>query len=340
MSDVFARLRATMAAVLNCPVDAVTDQVRINKLKGWDSLAQLKLMLALEQEFGIAIAPPQAMRLLSFKAIVEFVAKSGPAEAAPVPERPADAAAAAALLTDGLARLGVVPGDIVLVHSFIGEVAALDGGPDRLIEALLAAVGPEGSIGMPLFTEAFTQGGAIDRIATPSEMGALTERFRTWPGACISPHPYHRFAFVGRRAADLAGPHGPTSFDAASSMAKMHEAGAKILMLSVDWDVVTFFHYLEERAEVPYRFHKDFTGTVTVDGRTAAETWTMHVRTLDSGIRNDFAGFGRRIDAAGLSRAAVAGPFHLRLADMPQVYDVTMAALAEDPYCLVAGRAP
>lgn len=336
MADLATRIRATMAEVLNCPVAAVTEQARINKLKGWDSLAQLKLMLALEQEFGIAIAPPQAMRLLSFKAIVDFVAKAAPAEPAVLPARAADAAAAAAQLAEGLARVGIGPGDVVLVHSFIGEVAALEGGPERLIETLLAAVGPEGTIAMPLFTDAFTQGGAIDRAGTPSDMGTLTERLRVWPGIRISPHPYHRFGFVGRLADELAAPHGPTSFDDASPMARMHRAGGKILMLSVDWDVVTFFHYLEEKAVVPYRFFKDFTGSVTVGGRTETQSWKLHVRAQDSGIRNDFAAFGRRLDAAGLSRAAEAGPFQLRVADMARVHDFTLGALSVDDHCLVA----
>lgn len=326
--DTVSRLKAVMAAVLKCPAEAV-ELARINKTKGWDSLAQLNLMLALESEFGVAIAPAQAMRLLSFKTILAFLEQTAPA---PAIIRPASATEAAAALAEGLRQVGITAGDTVMVHSYIGEVVALEGAADRLIEALLTAVGPEGTVGMPLFSEHFTQGGAIDRHGSPSEMGALTERFRTWPGVRISPHPYHRFAFAGGRAEELSGPHGPTSFDDASPLARMHRLGGKLLMLSVDWDVVTFFHYLEERAAVPYRFHKEFTGTV--DGQPA--TWKMHVRALDSGVKNDFAGFGRRLDAAGLSRQSTAGPFALCAADMTAVWDFTRAALAEDPLCLVA----
>lgn len=48
-------------------------------------------------------------------------------------------------LTDDLAGLGVHSGDTLLVHSSIKAVGPVDGGADALLDALQAAVGPEGS---------------------------------------------------------------------------------------------------------------------------------------------------------------------------------------------------
>jgi aminoglycoside 3-N-acetyltransferase len=52
----------------------------------------------------------------------------------------------AADLAADLARLGVVQGDMVMVHAAMGRVGDLIGGPDTLIDALLAVVGREGTL--------------------------------------------------------------------------------------------------------------------------------------------------------------------------------------------------
>ena len=52
-----------------------------------------------------------------------------------------------------LAKLGVTSGDGLFVHTALGQVGHVIGGPRGMIQALIEAVGPEGLIGMPGFSD-------------------------------------------------------------------------------------------------------------------------------------------------------------------------------------------
>ena len=52
----------------------------------------------------------------------------------------------------GLGELGLRPGDVVLVHSSLSSFGYVEGGADAVIDALLDAVGPEGTVMVPTLT--------------------------------------------------------------------------------------------------------------------------------------------------------------------------------------------
>jgi len=54
-----------------------------------------------------------------------------------------------AAVTAQLHALGVEPGGVLLVHTSYRAVRPVEGGPPGLIEALRAALGPEGTLVMP-----------------------------------------------------------------------------------------------------------------------------------------------------------------------------------------------
>ena len=45
-----------------------------------------------------------------------------------------------------LRRLGVTAGDVLMVHTSLRAIGHVDGGADRVIDALEAAVGPDGTL--------------------------------------------------------------------------------------------------------------------------------------------------------------------------------------------------
>jgi aminoglycoside N3'-acetyltransferase len=57
------------------------------------------------------------------------------------------------VLARQLRDLGVDAGDIVLVHSSFRAIRPVEGGPDGVTDALVEAVGPEGTIVMPSWTD-------------------------------------------------------------------------------------------------------------------------------------------------------------------------------------------
>ncbi|MEO0752937.1 MAG: AAC(3) family N-acetyltransferase [Pseudomonadota bacterium] len=177
-------------------------------------------------------------------------------------------------LSSELNALGVFAGDGVWVHASMRAVGRVTGGAASLIKALLSAVGPEGLIGMPGFSEdayppadmdlsklspseiaqiehAVT-GFDVDRSPTAG-MGVLAETFRTWPGTLRSAHCTTSVCLNGSDAVRMITPHaqawatGPTS-----PFGRMHDrAGMKILLVGVGWNRCTPLHTAED-----YAMHK------------------------------------------------------------------------------------
>src|ERR671936_790799 len=86
-------------------------------------------------------------------------------------------------LVEGFRELGVEEGDTLLVHSSYKSFGPVDGGPQTVIHALEAALGPWGTLIMPTFNFDFNKGAPWDVRTTPSKMGILTELVRQDPRA-------------------------------------------------------------------------------------------------------------------------------------------------------------
>ncbi|MFI5933650.1 aminoglycoside N(3)-acetyltransferase [Actinoplanes sp. NPDC051494] len=172
------------------------------------------------------------------------------------------------LLTRDFLRLGVRPGDVLLVHSSMRGIGRVCGGATAVVQALLDAVGPAGTIVVPAQTPENRDPArwsppvppewwpviranlpAFDPAVTPSAgMGAIAERIRTWPGAVRSGHPLTSFAAVGPRAAGLMAVHDISSLlGERSPLAALERAGAKVLLIGVGFDKCTAFHLAESR---------------------------------------------------------------------------------------------
>ena len=63
------RIRAIMARVLRIPVERIGDEAAIGGVPNWDSTAHMRMMLALEDEFGIMLDEKQMVEMTSFERI-------------------------------------------------------------------------------------------------------------------------------------------------------------------------------------------------------------------------------------------------------------------------------
>ena len=110
-----------------------------------------------------------------------------------------------ASLTDAFRAIGLNPGDLVLVHSALRRLGPVVGGADTVIDALLAAVGPTGTVAVPTHTwKVVTREQPVfHQTFTPSHVGALGNVLRQRAEAIRSLHPTHSVAAIGPRAAAL-----------------------------------------------------------------------------------------------------------------------------------------
>jgi acyl carrier protein len=62
-----------IADVLNLPVARITPELSPQDAQGWDSVQHLNLVLAIEQAFGIQLAPEDIEQMQSVGAILTIV---------------------------------------------------------------------------------------------------------------------------------------------------------------------------------------------------------------------------------------------------------------------------
>jgi aminoglycoside 3-N-acetyltransferase len=176
----------------------------------------------------------------------------------------------AADLSADLSRLGIVQGDMVMVHAAMGRVGDLIGGPDTLIDALLAVVGRAGTlIGYTdwnaRYEDLLDADGRVpdawrqhippfDPLSSRAirDNGTFQEFLRTRPGARRSGSPGPSVAALGARADEITADHPiDYGYGPGSPLAKLVAAGGKVAMIGAPLDTMTLLHHAEHLAEIP-----------------------------------------------------------------------------------------
>ncbi|MCW0217548.1 MAG: AAC(3) family N-acetyltransferase, partial [Prosthecobacter sp.] len=92
-------------------------------------------------------------------------------------------------------------GSTVLLHSSFSRVYREHGcSPEGFIGEFLEALGADGTLLLPLYNFDFCKGSPFNIRTTSSQMGALTEAGRVWPGAVRTGHPIYSFAAIGAKS--------------------------------------------------------------------------------------------------------------------------------------------
>ncbi len=174
-------------------------------------------------------------------------------------------------ITDGFHRLGVQSGEILLVHSSLKSFGQVAGGADAVIDGLLDALGPEGTLLAPTLTghEKLSPENPphVDLRTAPCWVGIIPETLRQRPEAVRSTHPTHSCAAIGARAEELTRDHhaSPTPCGVTSPYYRVAEAGGRIAMAGCPLDTCTTFHTIEELANVPYHLQPEVAYGTCID---------------------------------------------------------------------------
>jgi aminoglycoside 3-N-acetyltransferase len=230
-----------------------------------------------------------------------------------------------------LRALGVRTGGVLLAHVSLSRIGRVVGGAPAVVLALEQAVGPEGTLVMPvqswqLCDPAYLADPSVppasweavrrtlppyDPAWTPSRsMGAVAEALRTRPGTRRSAHPHRSFAARGRLAEEIVARHDlDDPVGEGSPLAAVHRRDGQVLLLGVDHDKNTSLHLAEARSGLPV--HRVPNGApVLVDGRRTWVTFTEPV--VDDA---DFVALGRDLATTGAERHGLVGRAPARLLD-------------------------
>jgi aminoglycoside 3-N-acetyltransferase len=243
-------------------------------------------------------------------------------------------------IADGLRRLGVKEGDIILVHSSLSKFGYVVGGADAVVDALLEAVGHQGTAMVPTHTwdRVRAEMPVFDVRATPSAVGAVTEAFRARPGARRSLHPTHSCAAMGALRDRMLKDHEKqvTPCGARSPYQRLLRYGGKIVFLGVSFVVNTTFHALEEVASAPWLFDRiEDLYAIDYDGNRIHVPSLRHSRRMS----RDYDKMAPVVErGGGLVRGRI-GQADVMVVDAAKMEAIVVPLLARDRYLLLAPEA-
>lgn len=247
-------------------------------------------------------------------------------------------------LMHDLQRLGVEPGETLLVHCAMSKLGWVSGGAETIVRALLGAITVTGTLVMPsqssqLSDPAHWQAPAVpqnwieiiratlpafDPLTTPTrDMGTVAELFRTWPAAQRSLHPTCSFAALGPQAEAITARQ-PLSepFGADGPLGHLYRSAARILLLGADFGACTAFH-MAERMAWPALARISEGSPLIVDGQ---RRWVGF--DIATGDADRFPEIGEELVRQGLVQTGLVGSATCHLMSLPAAVDAAAKIMA------------
>lgn len=188
------------------------------------------------------------------------------------------------------------------------------------------------TICMPTFTFSFCNGENYNVQTSKSHMGALNEHFRKRADVSRSTDPLMSVAILGEDM-NLIQNLGIQSTGKDSNFDKLDScSNVKFLFLGVHpGDCFTYMHYLEWKANVPYRYDRDFAGEVVDNGVSTSVTKKLFVR-YNGVIPNDasYTYGDMLLDAGHLSKVKL-GDSSLSSVSLEPARELYLSLLDDDP---------
>ena len=244
-------------------------------------------------------------------------------------------------LAADLARLGVGAGDVLVVHASLRSIGWVVGGAAAVVDALLAAVGPTGTVTMPAHSTDWSDPSewenppvpptwwnaiienrpAFDPYATPMRgMGAIAENLLMRRATLRSTHPLHSHMAHGPAAAAIVADHAlEHSFGDRSPLGRLYGLDAKILLVGVGHGSNTSLHLAESRAEWPTKSAREQVSRVNADGVPRVVRWSSGPVDAD-----DFEILGGHLDDSGLVTMGTLGRASARVMGQRAVVDAAV----------------
>ena len=205
-----------------------------------------------------------------------------------------------AMLKEQLVSMGVVPGDVLLVHSSLSKIGYVEDGPQAVIDALLEVVGEQGNVLMPTSPNAGLQLDYVrdldvfDVRYSPSKLGVISETFRNQLGAGRSASATEPVSCIGPDCAYFTDGHieQETPYSTQSPFYKVAARNGKILYIGVTFaNAGTSLHLLED-AVTAFKFPVYYPELFDVKVRD--ESGELHTRKIK--VHNPEMSVKRRCD--------------------------------------------
>ena len=251
----------------------------------------------------------------------------------------------AGMIIDGLHRLGLGPGSIIVVHSSLRSFGFVRGGAETVIAALTETVTREGLVVMPTHTLCMKGRPGVepfDPKTSTAYTGTIPNVFWRQPEVLRSGHPTHSDAAWGRRAAELLADHesrGPVGVD--SPLERVARWGGFILQLGVSHGTNTTLHLAEVLAGVPYvsvSYRPQWGDVALVRRDDGAVVEMAMVNDERPGCSGGFPAIEALLKERGLTRETTIGRCRARLMPAMEMVELAVELLKRDPAALLCKR--
>ncbi|MBK1991685.1 aminoglycoside N(3)-acetyltransferase [Campylobacter sp. 2018MI35] len=190
-----------------------------------------------------------------------------------------------------LEKLGIKKGDVLCIHTelfnFGFPLLSKKEYLDTYIKAFLEILGETGTLIMPTFTYSFCKNENYDKLNSKCKVGILNEFFRFYEGATRNNDPIFFFCYKRKEQKEFLKDHS-SCFGENSVYDTLYKMNGKIILLGSEINGYTFTHFIEEKAKVPYRYFKNFSGKIIDElGNISQKNIKYYVRNLNTNSNLD-----------------------------------------------------
>jgi aminoglycoside 3-N-acetyltransferase len=241
-----------------------------------------------------------------------------------------------------LKALNIAKGDMVFVHSSLFPLGLIKGSsvrdlPRIFYEEIISCIGDEGTLVVPAFNFGFCKGEAFNHTQTPSiAMGAFSEYVRKSGDSYRSSHPMQSIAAIGSKAKALCSLDTTSVYAQDGCFGELLRSKAKLLLIGLPVQTISFVHYLEEYCQVPYRFWKSFKGNYIYDGKSSVKEYKMYARDLKLDPYVDLTPLEEEFAKSKVLEEINIGGEMMRSISFQDFFDIGFKCITNDPYFLVA----
>ncbi len=225
-----------------------------------------------------------------------------------------------------------------MVHASLSTLGVVEGGAVTVVEAMLEAVGSEGTVIMPSFRASirsadyglahcgYCEGKKLCDSDEKGETGAISEALRTYPGAIRSCHPTTSWSGIGKEARKLLDSNGKsqTPCGTGSPFFPLMELNGKVLLLGVGANTFTNMHSVEDALALPYLSAYDRQrrhATYTTSGRRIQYEYPL---LLDAGLQE-----------AGMTTCYRMGSNFATVMNAREIGSFLWQVVQDNPWCLI-----
>ncbi|HEC1746245.1 TPA: aminoglycoside N(3)-acetyltransferase, partial [Campylobacter lari] len=188
-------------------------------------------------------------------------------------------------LIEAFKKLSITKGDILCVHSelmkFGTPLLPRNEFLQTILDCFFEVISKEGTLIMPTFTYSFCKNEVYNKLNSRGTVGVLAEYFRKQSGVKRTNDPIFSFAVKGTKE-ELFLKDTTSCFGENCVYDVLAKENGKLVLFGSKIAGYTFSHFIEEKARVPYRYFKNFSGKIIdEDGKILQKNIKYYVRKLD-----------------------------------------------------------